>query len=373
MNTISHPLDVVVVGAGPAGIGISIALIDAGVENLLVLERDCVGSSFTQWPKETRFITPSFPSNSIGMLDLNSIAIGISPAHIMRVEHPTGQEYAEHLQEVANFFEIPLKEHTTVTNVTKDSELFCIETENEIIYSKHVVWAVGEFQYPKYFSFVGSTICRHTATIKTYNSLEGDEFVIIGGYESGIDAAYHLALRNKRVVLIDGNCPWGENNSDPSISLSTFSFERMQNPLFKSNVELVPETLVNRVQEVNGIYKIFTKDKRCFNSSTIPILATGFCGGYKLIDELFESRKDGFPLLTENDESTIVSGLFLCGPYVRQGDLIFCFIFKYRQRFAVVAKSIATSLGLTAEELEEYRKWGMYLDDLTVCGQDCVC
>lgn len=58
------------------------------------------------------------------------------------------------------------------------------------------------------------------------------------------------------------------------------------------------------------------------------------------------------------------------GPH---GDQVFCFIYKYRQRFAVVAKAIATSLGLPAEDLEEYRDWGMYLDDLTICGQDCVC
>ena len=54
----------------------AIALMHAGVENYLIIERDSVGSSFAAWPDETRFITPSFPSNSIGMLDLNSVAIG---------------------------------------------------------------------------------------------------------------------------------------------------------------------------------------------------------------------------------------------------------------------------------------------------------
>ncbi|MAP42459.1 MAG: hypothetical protein CL981_01840, partial [Euryarchaeota archaeon] len=71
--------DVIIVGAGAAGIGVAIALADAGVENFLIVDRDTVGSSFSSWPDETRFITPSFPSNSIGMLDLNSIAVGVSP------------------------------------------------------------------------------------------------------------------------------------------------------------------------------------------------------------------------------------------------------------------------------------------------------
>ena len=85
--------DTVIVGAGAAGVGMAIALMHAGVENYLIIERNSVGSSFAAWPSETRFITPSFPSNSIGMLDLNSVAIGVSPAYNMRIEHPTGQDF----------------------------------------------------------------------------------------------------------------------------------------------------------------------------------------------------------------------------------------------------------------------------------------
>ena len=91
-----------------------------------------------------------------------------------------------------------------------------------------------------------------------------------------------------------------------------------------------------------------------------------------MVAELFEQRGGGLPLLTANDESTIVPGIFLCGPAVRHDNHIFCFIYKYRQRFAVVAKAIANSLGLRAEELEKYRQWGMYLDDLSCCGEECA-
>ncbi len=373
MTSPTTPIDAVVIGAGPAGLGVAIALMDAGVTNLAVLERDVVGASFARWPNETRFITPSFPSNSVGMLDLNSIAIGISPAYSMRHEHPTGQQYAKHLQEVATYFNVPVYEHVSVSSVSRDAEIFCIETQHGQIWAKHVVWAVGEFQYPRMFGFVGAPLCRHTATIEAYEHLEGDDFVIIGGYESGLDAAYHLALRHKRVQLIDRDCPWGEASSDPSIALSTYSFERMRDPRFKAHVELIPETLVTRVEQVTGGYQVFAQDGRRFDTKTPPLLAGGFVGGHALVSELFARRVDGLPLLTKHDESTEVPGLFLCGPLVRHGDLIFCFIFKYRQRFAVVAKAIATSLGLPAEKLETYRQWGMYLDDLTVCGQDCVC
>ena len=121
MNTLKNPLDVVIIGAGAAGLGVAIALMDAEVQNLLVLERHYVGASFDLWPKETRFITPSFPTNSVGMLDLNSIAIGISPAYNMRVEHPTGQQFAKHLKDIASYFRIPLREQTNVIDIKKEN------------------------------------------------------------------------------------------------------------------------------------------------------------------------------------------------------------------------------------------------------------
>ena len=363
----------VVVGGGAAGVGVGVALKDAGLENFLVLERHRIGSSFAAWPDETRFITPSFATNSIGMLDLNSVAIGVSPAFSLSVEHPTGREYALHLRQVAKFAELPVSEQTSVLRITKIGDDFCIDTDEETLRAKHVIWAAGEFQFPRLNGFRGSEFCRHTATIDRYEDLEGDEFIVIGGYESGVDAAYHLASRGKRVRLVDSGCPWNAGTSDPSGALSTYSLERMRESHFKERVETFANTTVESVGQHDGVYVVSTADDRQFETAVPPLLAGGFVGGHKPVMDLFEARSDGFPLLTENDESTLVPGLFLCGPSVRHDNHVFCFIYKYRQRFAVVAKAIATSLGLPAEQLEHYRNWGMYLDDLSCCGEECVC
>ena len=66
MHHSSEPqLDVLVVGAGAAGVGVAVALINAGIEHFGVLERKEVGASFAGWPVETRFITPILYSNFI--------------------------------------------------------------------------------------------------------------------------------------------------------------------------------------------------------------------------------------------------------------------------------------------------------------------
>ena len=365
--------DVVVIGAGAAGVGAAVALKHAGIENFVVSERHTVGASFDSWPAETRFITPSYPTNSIGMLDLNSIAIGTSPAFSLGVEHPTGAEYASYLRAVAQFFELPVRQNTDVQKIARVGGGFRIDTPVETWHAKHVIWAAGEFQYPRLTGFVGSQLCRHTATIASYEELDGDDFIVVGGFESGVDAAYHLAYRDKRVRLFDKGCPWEDESSDPSVALSPFTLERMREDQFVEQVELFPHTTIESITRVDAMYEVTARDGHRLQTRVPPLLAGGFEGGHQLVADLFERRDDGFPLLSEHDASTIVPGLFLCGPTVRHDDHVFCFIFKYRQRFAVVAKAIATSLGLPAEELEEYREWGMYLDDLACCGVECVC
>ena len=369
----SHIYDVIVVGAGAAGVGVSIALIHAGVENFLIVDRDTVGASFDSWPAETRFITPSFPSNSIGMLDLNSIAIGVSPAYSMKIEHPTGPEFAQHLRDIAEYFELPLQENTDVKTIEKKEGFFHLETNQGTLFANNVIWSAGEYQYPCTDVFTGSELCRHTATVPSYAELEGDDFLIIGGYESGVDAAYHLSNRNKKVRLFDLNAPWDAATSDPSVALSTYSFERMRNPNFEEHTELYPETIVDSVTLTDGIYEVNTEDGQTFQSKVQPLLAAGFDGSHKFVSHLFEQREDGFPSISEDDESTITPGMYLCGPSVRHDGHVFCFIYKYRQRFAIVANAIASSLGIETEEfVAAYRSWGMYLDDLSCCGQECL-
>ena len=100
-HSIEEYFDVVIVGAGPAGIGVGILLQKLGISYGL-LERISIGESFKKWPKETRFISPSFTGNFFKMPDLNAITPDTSPAFDLLTEHPTGEEYAVYLEKVSN-------------------------------------------------------------------------------------------------------------------------------------------------------------------------------------------------------------------------------------------------------------------------------
>jgi cation diffusion facilitator CzcD-associated flavoprotein CzcO len=122
------------------------------------------------------------------------------------------------LRGVAQFFELPVREQTDVLRVRKVGKEFRVDAHDETLRTKHVIWAAGEFQYPRLNGFPGSELCRHTATVASFEQLDGDDFLIIGGYESGVDAAYHLACLDKQVRLFDSACPWKDESSDPSVA-----------------------------------------------------------------------------------------------------------------------------------------------------------
>jgi hypothetical protein len=71
------------------------------------------------------------------------------------------------------------------------------------------------------------------------------------------------------------------------------------------------------------------------------------------------------------------NNFFLVGPQVKHGSALFCFIYKYRQRFAIVAEKIAQELNVPNSKIEEvineYKKNNFYLDDLSCCDDECVC
>ncbi|MCS6885731.1 MAG: NAD(P)-binding domain-containing protein [Acidobacteriota bacterium] len=359
--------DVIIVGAGAAGIGVGAILKQLGID-FVILERSQIGASFLSWPEEMRFITPSFTSNSFGLLDLNAIALSTSPAYTLGTEHPSGKEYARYLQSVALHFKLPIRTQVNVEKIEPTGNGFLVHSATGQMQCKFVIWAAGEFQYPNTTSFEGSTLCRHSSTVSSWKEFVGEDFTVIGGGESGIDAAINLALKGKKVRVLDGAATWNIRDPDPSLTLSPNTKDRLKHV----NIELIAKD-VKRVKHNGSEYIIYCQDGQQLYSPTQPILATGFSTSLVIVKELFEFDSAGRLLLTENDESSRTPGLFLVGPQVQHEGIIFCFIYKFRQRFAIVANAIAQRLGTDTSLLAEYKKHNMYLDDLSCCDDGCAC
>ena len=97
--------DVIIIGAGAAGLGVAVALKRMDI-NFVILEKEEVGASFKKWPEETQFISPSFTGNFFKMPDLNAITPETSPAFNLLTEHPTGDEYQAYLKGVSEHYKL---------------------------------------------------------------------------------------------------------------------------------------------------------------------------------------------------------------------------------------------------------------------------
>lgn len=452
--------DVIVVGAGCAGVGTAIMLTRTFGLNtskvLLAEQGEKVGDSFRKWPEEMRFISPSF--NQAGWTaspDLNAIHPETSPAFSLRTEHPSGEEYATYLEFLAKTggLQVWLKSKvTSIRDVGKgDDPLgrpgpFNVEIlhEDQVFNfsTRYIVWAAGEFQYPRDKEvvttesvskehdgnekensqesadsdgsiFPGVELCIHNSRVRSWAKLPGDDFIIIGGYESGIDAAFNLAQAGKKCKVLASTPCWNLRTGDPSSELAPYTADRLRSVLshnFSPKPQLLAPLRVIAVSEAEGGgFDITAKWKEVdeevpkwdvipteepgekdsifvLHSEQAPVLCTGFEGSVAAqARHLFAFPEKGKeqkgcigngPLLTINDESTKVPGVFLVGPSVTHGQLSFCFVYKFRQRFAVVANAICQGLGMDTEEAVALcRQTNMYLDDFAtceeLCGEDC--
>ncbi|MBO6920373.1 MAG: NAD(P)-binding domain-containing protein [Rhizobiaceae bacterium] len=350
---------VVIVGAGPAGIGVAALLTQCGIPHI-ILERNRIGTSFHRWPKETCFISPSFTGNFFGSVDLNAITPESSPAFGLQAEHPSGVQYARYLEDVADVYDLDIDEGVEVRDFqVQDDGVIELTTNFEKFKCMSLIWAGGEYQYKK--------VIPHTIRVGTsYEDIPSGRHVIIGGAESGIEMAYHLVRNGSSVKIIDPTEQWNQRVSDSSYGLSPFTFSRVRYLKKSGKAEFIAEY----AKEITA-NKVVT-ETRNFSLEFPAIDATGFDISQSLAGKLFDFSK-GYAALNDRDESTKYKNVFLVGPNVQHNKAIFCFIYKYRQRFAVVVSEILHRLGRQSPVIAEYADQGFLLDDLSCCDGECEC
>ncbi|MDC0066227.1 NAD(P)-binding domain-containing protein [Verrucomicrobia bacterium] len=370
---------VLIVGAGPAGLGVSLALKQAGVTEQLIVDAREVGASFRAWPSSMALLTPSFFSNAFGLTDLNSIDPDTSPADFLHTQHPKGKGYADYLNAIVSHYKLPVRTGVKILAVQELSFGFAIDSSEGPIQADYIVWAAGQFFFPRDHDFPGAEYALHNSQVKDWGDLEGDSFNVIGGYESGVDAALNLVNLGKSVRLISRGEPWASDHPDPSRSLSPRTLDRLRELLLNKEkaklLEFVKNTTIKRIEEGEEFWTIRDQDDIPMASNTRPILANGFQSGLGLVEEFFERDENNLPVFSEEaDESTITPGLFYSGPSLVHRNALFCFIYKFRARFGVIAAEIARRLDIpdVEENLKDYAKAGFMNTDLDCCTS-CEC
>jgi hypothetical protein len=161
----------------------------------------------------------------------------------MGVEHPSGEAYAFYLTALADANGLNVQTGTEVTAVRPAAKGvgFWVDVDKaggreegtppmEPLRARYVIWAAGEFQYPSAPGasqmtpdlFPGAELCRHNSSVRSWKELPGDDYVVVGGYESGMDAAFNLAACGKRCTVAASKRCWTTTTDDPSSELAPY-------------------------------------------------------------------------------------------------------------------------------------------------------
>src|SRR5947199_1173224 len=103
-------LPIALIGAGPLGIELAVAL-QAASFPVLHFEAGQIGSTIQWWPSNTRW----FSSNE-------RIAIAGVPLNTPNQEKATREEYLAYLRSIVEQFNLPIQTFTKVTSITRNAD-----------------------------------------------------------------------------------------------------------------------------------------------------------------------------------------------------------------------------------------------------------
>ena len=339
---------VAIIGAGAAGVGMGATFEKYGFHDYLILEAGEIGESFRQWQPQTRFISPSFTSNEFGLVDLNAVTADTSPAYSLQAEHPSGPQFARYLAMVAEEYSLPILDHQQVESVLRQEDgKFLLTTATLILEADYVIFALGDFHFPNRAGIKGANLARHYAEVGDLHEVAtkpATPQVIIGGNEAAVDLAAGLAMHGIESHLYTKTTAITANASDPSKRLTEGSLARYR--FLADQIRVETGFNLTEIKRVGDDYELRFHNGRVVTTSKQPLLATGFALDQSPLIQAHFATDDGGIQLTDADESTTSPNAFLVGPAVRHGEAIYCYIYKYRQRFAPLAETIMRRLDL---------------------------
>ena len=193
-------VDVLVIGAGQAGLAVSHGLTHARIDHV-VLEQGRIGRSWDGRWDSFRLVTPN-----------HTILL---PGGAYRGEDPDGYltrtQIADHLRAYAASFGAPLAEQTPVTSLRRDDDGFVAETPVGGIRARRVVVCTGAYQREHRPAFL-EQFERHVPVVgatdyRAPDRLPAGRVLVVGGGQSGCQIAEELSSSGREVMLAASRAP----------------------------------------------------------------------------------------------------------------------------------------------------------------------
>jgi putative flavoprotein involved in K+ transport len=195
-------VDVVVVGAGQAGLATSYSLTQRGTQHT-VLERNSVGSAWAGRWDSFCLVTPNSSIRLPGGPYSGPDPGGFLPR----------DDIVEYLESYGESFAVPVRCGVDVRSVTRTpSGSWLLETGGGAITARAVVMATGAYQTP-YMPRAAQELPRwlpvvDSAQYRNPGSLPDGAVLVVGSGQTGCQIAEELHLSGRRVILACGRAPW---------------------------------------------------------------------------------------------------------------------------------------------------------------------
>jgi len=183
----SGVLELVIVGAGPAGLACALQARLSGLE-FVVVEQEEIGGTVAKYPRRKLVMTQSVELPGFGRLDR---------------ELYTKEELIELWGEVARAMELPIRTGLEFEQVTRGSDgIFVVKTSRGEFRARHVCLALGRRGTPNRLGVRGEELSKVAYSLLDAQSYRERRILVVGGGDSAIEAALGLAeQQGNRVTL----------------------------------------------------------------------------------------------------------------------------------------------------------------------------
>ncbi|MGY2488182.1 flavin-containing monooxygenase [Cupriavidus sp. CP313] len=191
MNKSSQPLDVIVVGAGQAGLASGWHLKQHGLRFLIVDEQQQAGGNWRNYYDSLRLFSPAAYSSLPGL-----------PFSAAANHYPRRDEVSRYLEDYAAHFRLPVRPNTRIERVRKLEEGFQLRAANgQRFHSRALLVASGAFSRPYIPDIQGLEDFRgrvlHSAEYRAPAGISGQHVVVVGAANSAVQIAYELACASR--------------------------------------------------------------------------------------------------------------------------------------------------------------------------------
>ncbi len=181
--------DVVIIGAGPAGLSTAIEAQKARLD-YVVIDKGSIVNSIQHFPTMmTFFSTPEL----LEIGDIPFTSASMRPSRIEGIEYYTN---------VADHFKLQLRFFESVLSVTKKGGTFEVRTNLSAYIAKNVVVATGYFDHPNLLGIPGENLSQVSHYYDEPFSCYRQRVAVVGGKNSAAIAALELHRHGAMVTLI---------------------------------------------------------------------------------------------------------------------------------------------------------------------------